>query len=172
MLPYMSWHRLSTSLLCIVPRLLSLGSFACWLLPFIRHPPSVIIDSLYPSITSMYTSHCLKSVPSGPKIWRNNERNNMRGLWRIGSSFNLENAWSEVGRSRIPLILRFFWLVTQDNITYISARENAFWMLISTFDAIVAPCNCNQLLHKLGQLEMTPYSNKPHRHICIGMFVT
>jgi hypothetical protein len=29
---------------------------------------------------------------------------------------------------KVPLIFRFFQLVTRDNITYVSPRENAFWV--------------------------------------------
>jgi hypothetical protein len=74
--------------------------------------------------------------------------------------------------NRVPLIFKFLRLVTRDNITYISPGENAFRMSMSTFIAIVAPCDlCDRLLHKLEQLEMMPYSNNPHRCIYVGMFV-
>jgi hypothetical protein len=72
---------------------------------------------------------------------------------------------------KVPLIFKKIRLVTRDNITYVSPRENAFWMSISTFIAIVAPCDLDRSLHKPEQLEMMPYSNKPHRCICVGMSV-
>ena len=59
--------------------------------------------------------------------------------------FNIYSIWRVHGMKsvgdKVPLVFRFFWLVTRDNITYISPRENAFWMSISKFVAIVAPCD-------------------------------
>jgi hypothetical protein len=40
---------------------------------------------------------------------------------------------------KVPLIFRFLWFVTRDNITYVSPGENAFRMSMSTIVAIVAP---------------------------------
>jgi hypothetical protein len=54
----------------------------------IAHPSSLLLDSLYPSITSTYSSIFLKSVPSGPIIRENHKTKGIRGLERNASSLN------------------------------------------------------------------------------------
>ncbi len=41
---------------------------------------------------------------------------------------------------KLPRIIKFAWLVTFDNITYVRPRTNDYLTSMKTFDAIFAPC--------------------------------
>ncbi len=41
---------------------------------------------------------------------------------------------------KLPWIIKFAWLVTFDNITYVRPRANDYLTSMKTFDAIFAPC--------------------------------